>query len=56
MPGAGRVGAPGLAQVKAQVTRWQTNTGLQWSAEDIDSVTAYVAKTYYNYPLTGGKK
>jgi len=48
--------AKDLAQVKAQVTRWQTNTGLQWSAENIDSVTAYVAKTYYNYPLTGGKK
>jgi hypothetical protein len=48
--------AKDLAQVKAQVTRWQTNTGLQWSEEDIDSVTAYVARRYYNYPLTGGKQ
>jgi mono/diheme cytochrome c family protein len=48
--------AKDVAQVKAQVTRWQTNTGLRWSAEDIDSVTAYVVKTYYNYPLEGGKK
>jgi hypothetical protein len=35
------------AEVKAQVTRWQTNTGLRWSAEDIENVTAYVAATYY---------
>jgi len=35
------------AEVKAQVTRWQTNTGLRWTAEDIESVTAYVAATYY---------
>jgi len=48
--------AKDVAQVKAQVTRWQTNTGLRWSEEDIDSVTAYLAKTYYNYPLEGGKK
>jgi len=39
------------AQIKAQVTRWQTNTGLRWTAEDIDSVTAYLAATYYKYPL-----
>jgi mono/diheme cytochrome c family protein len=38
------------AQIKAQVTRWQTNTGLRWSEEDIDSVTAFVAKTYYKLP------
>jgi hypothetical protein len=48
--------AKDLAQVKAQVTRWQTNTGLNWSTEDIDNVTAFVAKTYYKYPLDGGKK
>jgi hypothetical protein len=39
------------AQVKAQVTRWQTNTGLRWSEADIDSVTAFVAKTYYKLPV-----
>jgi mono/diheme cytochrome c family protein len=39
------------AQIKAQVTRWQTNTGLRWSEEDIDSVTAFVAKTYYKLPV-----
>jgi mono/diheme cytochrome c family protein len=39
--------AKDYAQVKAQVIRWQTNTGLQWSAEDIENVTAYVARTFY---------
>lgn len=38
------------AQVKAQVIRWQTNTGLRWTAQDIDNVTAYLVLTYYKYP------
>ena len=38
-------------EIKTQVTRWQTNTGLHWSAADIDSVTAFVAKTYYKLPV-----
>ena len=36
--------------VRAQVVRWQTNTSLRWSDEDIDSVAAYLAKTYYKIP------
>jgi mono/diheme cytochrome c family protein len=43
--------ANSYAEIKAQVTRWQTNTGLRWSEADIDSVTAFVAKTYYNLPV-----
>jgi mono/diheme cytochrome c family protein len=43
--------ANNYAQVKAQVIRWQTNTGLHWSEADIDSVTAFVAKTYYKLPV-----
>lgn len=43
--------ASSYAQVQAQVTRWQTNTGLRWSQADIDSVTAFVAKTYYQLPV-----
>jgi mono/diheme cytochrome c family protein len=39
------------AEIKAQVTRWQANTGLRWSEADIDSVTAWVAKTYYKLPV-----
>lgn len=39
--------AQNYAQVKAQVIRWQTNAGLRWTAEDVDNVTAYVARTFY---------
>jgi mono/diheme cytochrome c family protein len=37
-------------EVRAQVVRWQTNSSLRWSEEDIDNVTAYLAKTYYKLP------
>lgn len=36
--------------VRAQVVRWQANSSLHWSEEDIDNVTAYLAKTYYKLP------
>jgi len=39
------------AQLRAQVVRWQSNTGLRWSEEDIDNVTVYLAQTYYNLTL-----
>ncbi len=42
--------ATNYAEIQAQVTRWETNTGLRWSKEDIDNVTAFVAKTYYKLP------
>lgn len=45
--------ATNYAQIKAQVARWQTNTGLRWSEQDIDGVTAYLAKMYYKYPVPG---
>jgi len=38
------------AEVKAQVIRWQANTSLHWSDEDIENVTSYVARTYYKIP------
>lgn len=37
-------------EVRAQVVRWQTNTSLRWSDEDIDNVAAYLVKTYYKIP------
>jgi hypothetical protein len=43
--------ATNYAEIQAQVTRWETNTGLHWSKEDIDNVTAFVAKTYYKLPV-----
>jgi len=36
-------------EVRAQVVRWQTNTSLRWTDEDIDNVTAYLAGTYYKF-------
>ena len=48
--------AKNFAEVKAQVTRWQTNTGLRWSDEDIDNVAAYVAKQYYGYSVPSDQK
>lgn len=41
--------------VRAQVTRWATNTGLRWSETDIDSVSAYVARRYYKFVPGEGK-
>jgi mono/diheme cytochrome c family protein len=38
------------AEVRGQVVRWQTNTSLRWTDEDIDNVAAYLAKTYYKIP------
>ena len=37
-------------EVRAQVIRWQTNTSLHWSEEDIENVASYVARTYYKMP------
>ncbi len=47
--------AASYAEIKAQVTRWQTNTGLRWSEADIDSVTAFVAQTYYKLPAPASR-
>jgi mono/diheme cytochrome c family protein len=52
----GEHNARDYAGVRAQVTRWQTNTGLRWSQEDIDNVAAYVTRRYYQYPLPGDGK
>jgi mono/diheme cytochrome c family protein len=48
--------AKDYAAVRAQVTRWQTNTGLRWSQDDIDNVAAYVSQHYYQHPLPGESK
>ena len=37
-------------EVRAQVSRWQANTSLHWSAEDVANVASYVTKTYYRIP------
>jgi mono/diheme cytochrome c family protein len=34
----------------AQVRRWQTNTGLQWTEQEIDDVVRYLNQTIYKFP------
>lgn len=41
--------ARNIEEVRAQVTRWQNNTDLRWSDEDIDNVAAYLAQRYYKF-------
>jgi hypothetical protein len=41
---------PGL---KFQVRRWQSNTGLDWSDEQITAVTRYLNTQHYHYKVTG---
>jgi hypothetical protein len=36
--------------VRAQVVRWQAAGSLRWSKDDIESVTAFLAETYYDIP------
>jgi len=36
--------------LQAQVRRWQDNTGLGWSDEDIARVARYLNTLYYRYP------
>ncbi|MEO8040468.1 MAG: hypothetical protein ABI794_16995 [Betaproteobacteria bacterium] len=37
-------------EIRQQVQRWQSNTKLNWSESDIDSVTEFLAATYYKVP------
>ena len=34
----------------AQVRRWQANTGLQWTEQEIDDVVRYLNQTIYKFP------
>jgi len=38
------------SSLRKQVTRWQANTGLAWSDEDIVAVTRYLNTLYYRFP------
>lgn len=40
-------------ELRAQVTRWQTATGLKWEPQDVDDVAAYLNATYYRFPCEG---
>ena len=41
--------------LKAQVRRWQGNTGLGWSDADIAEVARYLNDTIYRYPQTSDR-
>src|SRR3954447_3632473 len=34
----------------AQVRRWRTNTGLQWTEQEVDEVVRYLNETIYKFP------
>lgn len=38
------------AAVRAQVTRWQANIKLNWSEQDIDLVSNWLAQRFYKVP------
>ena len=38
------------ASLSAQVRRWQANSGLQWTDEEIDAVVRYLNRTIYRFP------
>jgi hypothetical protein len=40
----------------AQVRRWQTNTGLGWSQDEIDDVAGYLNTTIYRFQIPGSKQ
>ena len=41
------------ASLRAQVLRWQGNTGLAWSDDDVLAVTRYLNDLYYRFPAPG---
>jgi len=41
------------ASLRLQVLRWQGNTGLAWSDDDIAAVTRYLNDLYYRFPAPG---
>ena len=41
------------ASLRVQVLRWQGNTGLAWSDDDVLAVTRYLNDLYYRFPAPG---
>ena len=37
-------------EIRQQVDRWQGNTRLRWSPQDIESVAEFLASRYYKVP------
>jgi mono/diheme cytochrome c family protein len=47
--------AENWTSLAAQVRRWQANTGLSWSEDDILEVTRHLNALYYHFPETGNR-
>jgi mono/diheme cytochrome c family protein len=41
------------ASLQGQVFRWQNNTGLGWTVEDINEVARYLNAQFYRFPEPG---
>ena len=41
--------------LKAQVIRWQSNTGLGWTDGDVTAVASYLNDLYYRFPAPGAQ-
>ena len=39
------------ARLHSQIRRWQVNSGLEWSDEDITAVARYLNALHYHYPM-----
>jgi len=42
--------------LEKQVRRWQHNTGLSWSDEDVSAVARYLNALYYHFPAGSEEK
>lgn len=42
--------------LEKQVRRWQRNTGLSWTDEDVASVARHLNNLYYHFPTPGQDK
>jgi len=45
--------AKSYQELRRQVARWQSNTGLNWQTEDVNDVTAYLNTTFYGFQCEG---
>ena len=43
------------ASLRMQVNRWQGNTGMGWSDDDITAVTFYLNDRFYRFSAPGGR-
>jgi len=47
--------ADSCAAIRAEVVRWNRNTGGTWSDDEIDDVTLWLNERYYRFPVDNGR-